>query len=805
MGKLDFTSDSSANSRRVVGPLSLYAENPFRVLGMPVDAEDIELQEQHNKLKTYASLGRIKEVYTVAFGCEPLPSASQLDRALERLNNGEQRASDEFFWFWPREVGAKDDPGLDAIAEGDSEQARQIWREWEQKPGRGRSVARHNLAVNYLLQALDETEKHLSGSSTKNKKQLENAWKNADKRWDEIASSDDDWEDTKKRILSKNDPALTVALADQMKRDLRKTLAAIHGDIARRYADQGKIDWATFHVGAMSHGQAAKVDDDYRKAVREIAKPICDRLEGARTRVQSFADTQEQDKKKQAFEQAKKFFENDFEKTAKPALDLFYAGDDSLEKEKNRIYDKVADTICDCCVAAFNARQKADESTDDDSTLLKKALDIATDPQLKKRLIDNGAGQKRDTVLAEIMRTFKEIIEGTGNPSARFRKLQGVLPKLKAWASDNPEHEEHDEILKTAAILARQLSVDIFNKEDDAKLAMTAINLAIDLTPDAADRKQFQTDLEELENQLLKQQILITFKEVAESKEAAALRFTKLNTIREKVHRWVDSHPESDEGCQKFMEMFAALERNLSVGIFNEGSEAIQKGHMSKNQLETIFSMALRAICQAVEDTSDEGDRKKFLEDYSQLVLVAKPLGIDIPAKPKRRKRETWDPVTKPKPELGPKPKPKPRPDSRSHQKLSTRLAGQLMWAFVFATTMFFLSFVFRHYCPDGIAVMDSFVLTHWHLPVLGSIVGLLFPWSKLSLRLMAFIVFNFGGWFYTLAIWLVVWIHNATVSEASAWELWWGPIVGFGLSLPVTLHNIASKKITGLERFMHK
>jgi len=900
-------STESASSRRLsgasallsAGRLSLYTENGFRVLGMPVDATDDELNARHNVLKTYAALNKIKEVYTVAFGCEPPPNPHQLDAALERLtNDGEQRASDEFFWFWPRECGAKDDAGLEAIAEGNAEEALRVWREWEQEGGLARAVAQHNLAVNYLMLALGQTARHLAGShQDTNEARLKNAWKNADKRWGEVAESDDVWEETKKRILSKDDRALTAAVADEMKSDLPKTLSAIHGDIARHYAEKGMMEWARFHLDTML-GDGQEVDDAYRAIVREITAPVRDGLEAARVQAFSYASSQDEGKKKQAFSRAKAFFENDFEKKAKPVLDLFYTGDSGLKQELEGIYDKVAATVCDCCVADFNAKKEAGESFENDNPLLQKAWDIAIDPKLKERIKKNMSGggasvlekilqtmadvsndegspsarfrklqsvrselkklasenkgdeqsqlllkafailerrlsveifnkehdfdlaktaiecaiedtsdvddrknfkEDLDTLqknpsrnpilniikadpLLETLETMTEVSKDEGSPSARFRKLQNMRHKLKKWASESKGGEQSKPLLKAFAILERKLSVEIFNKEDDIGLAITAIECAIEDTPDADDRAKFEKDRDTLtgirkgkggksgssgggKDEGIKgareaAELTETFQEIADGKEDAMTRFKKLMENRNKFHRWADSYPEH-ELCKPMMQAFAGLERGLSVAMFNEGGEILARKGNRKEAL-LMVTMSLIAICFAIEDTPNADNLKQFKKDYDELVSVAKKLGIsDIP---------------------------KPAAEGRNRKTKSSSSGGRLPWHIAQSISAFcygvmFLLFSFARTHDLIIGKLDW--LQWWHFLVAGIVLGLLMP-SRKPRALGIIIYFFVGMCFFTLLAWLVIMGQHFFVSEASAWGAWRAPGIGLAMSAVV-------------------
>ncbi|MDR1011462.1 MAG: hypothetical protein LBM04_10145, partial [Opitutaceae bacterium] len=629
----------------------------------------------------------------------------------------------------------------------------------------------HNLAVNYLMLALEETAKHLAGTLTKtNVTRLENTWKNADRRWGEVADSEHIWDETKKRILSKDDPALTAALADQMKADLRKTLSAIHGDIARHYAEKGMLEHAKFHVDAMPGDSG--VDDSYRATIREVTKPVRDRLEAARTQAQSHANSPDEGKKKQAFAKARDFFETDFEQKAKPVLELFYAGDkvDSvLKKEKEGIYDEVAETVLSCCVKAYNAKQRAGESTDNDTTLLKKARAIATDPELIKRIEKNMSDGSGGDISgpAEVQAAMLSVLKDkdTVKASERFRRLQRVRPKLKEWATKHSGEEASKTQLKMFAMLERALSVEIFNKEDNIDLAITAVECAIEDTPDATDRKKFQSDLDMLirirknrggggggggDNDL--KQILLTVAEVSKSREKASLRLRKLLGVRPKLKIWAAKHSGSSESKQ-MLKMFAMLERSLSVDIVNNEVVALLKSRDIREAKELI-ALALLAINNAIEDTTDDDDRKNFRKNRKDLDEIIKTVGGNPPPPP---------------------PPPPPKPPKKSSKRM--------MWTCLLGVSALLLSFIFGHYLPAGWSVGEM-VVQWWHLALGGTVLGFIFPWGKLPYPLPPlFKAFTIWGIVSTALVMTIVVAYTGFHPGVFRAWLWCAAIIGFTVS----------------------
>jgi hypothetical protein len=676
----------------------------------------------------------------------------------------------------------------------------QLWREWEQEDGPARAVARHNLAVNYLMLALEETAKHLASALTKtNVTRLENTWKNADKRWGEVAGSGHVWDETKKRILSKGDPALTAALADQMKADLRKTLSAIHGDIARHYAEKGMLEHAKFHVDAMP-GDGG-VDDGYRATIREVTKPVRDRLEAARTQAQAHANSPDEGKKKQAFAKARDFFETDFEQKAKPVLELFYAGDkvDSvLKKEKEGIYDEVARTVRNCCVAAYNAKQRAEESTDDDTALLKKARAIATDPELIKKIEDamSPAGGGGISGPMEVQAAMLSVVKdkGTVKASERFRRLQRVRPKLKEWAAKHSGEEACKTQLKLFAMLERALSVEIFNKEDDRALAIIAIECAIEDTSDEADRRKFREDRATLKPSIKNpppppphDRILKTMAEVAKGDGKASVRLRKLYSVRSELKDMAARNSTSGESKQ-MMKMFAMMERSLSVDIVNKETVSLLKSG-DIQEARQLIANAMLAINNAISDTTDDDDRRKFRKDRDALNEIAEKLG-PLPPPDLGSGPGGGTTVTPSRPGIVMRTanrlgggKGKATPESARRGDFRAPVMGRFAMMCCLALSAFLLSTVFQHYLSAGWPVAGM-VVQWWHLAIGGAVLGFVYPWNRavypLAPVFKAFTIWGIASTALVMAI--VVAYTGFHPGVFRAW-LWCATTIGFTVS----------------------
>jgi len=169
----------------------LFQANAFRITGLPVDATAREITKHADKLKMMEELGQGEAAHTAAFALNPPPTVDQIRNAIQKLKDPEQRVVDEFFWFWPERFGRViSDPSIRALADGDSNKALEIWGGKETDPTDG-VVAMHNIALFWHLAAL-EWENYSKGTelSDEQRREVEQYWRNAFKRWEHLAVDD---------------------------------------------------------------------------------------------------------------------------------------------------------------------------------------------------------------------------------------------------------------------------------------------------------------------------------------------------------------------------------------------------------------------------------------------------------------------------------------------------------------------------------------------------------------------------------------------------------------------------------------
>jgi len=220
--------------------LDLFRVNAFRIVGLNVRARDLEIRKQGEKLQFIARHGPITASMTGPLPLEPFPTDEMISEALQRLRDPERRLIEEFFWFWPHEEPAKEDPALALLRNRDTESATLIWNEAERSGHQHH--ASHNLAVMFHTLALDiEYAKQTDATSKKLAKLQYAYWEKGLTHWRKTLADEEFWNRLQVRVFELNDPRLTTSTVDRLRTSLPLILlvitAKITANAAARRAD----------------------------------------------------------------------------------------------------------------------------------------------------------------------------------------------------------------------------------------------------------------------------------------------------------------------------------------------------------------------------------------------------------------------------------------------------------------------------------------------------------------------------------------------------------------------------------------
>ena len=484
---MDYTNTIGCPPLMEACTLALYQKNIFRVTGLPVDATSKEVSRQAQKLQMLEEMGGGSTGPQPAFPLAVPPTTDEIRAALSRMKEPEHRIVDEFFWYWPEEFGAsKSDPAIQAMLAGDTETAVRLWRDREKA---GSHVAQHNMAIMYHMFAVDWTNYHVSYDIDQNlDDQIKGYWRKSFERWEELIERDELWDMLKVRIRLMEDEALTTGFVRRMLKQLPSALDKVNAEAALRLAEQGRLDWARFHVDFMNETHQG-LDD-----VESTAEMV---LEPTRIRVDQYLESFEQQTDKnpaKGAELAVQLIEH-----CRPLMDLFdlFHGKDA--HQRNDLFDKVAETILQMVIA----HQRSTGDNKSFVTLLQKSLQFASGAHVRERIIENisiGEGNLKGKLLEPIFKSLRSIQESSHKQKAKLASInENIIPKLPELVSKiGQDSEMCKNLFDSIAITLRGISVDANNLENDYSTALSAVQLAIKLAKSQELKTRLASDMQQL-------------------------------------------------------------------------------------------------------------------------------------------------------------------------------------------------------------------------------------------------------------------------------------------------------------------
>ncbi|REE97129.1 hypothetical protein [Thermomonospora umbrina] len=221
-----------------IGP-DLYRENPFRVAGLPVDADTRRIRKRLDAFRMAERLGTAGSLGATPLPLDPAPDLAAVQDALQRLRDPVRRLEAELFWFWPlsEQDGPGPDEALTALAAGEIEIAENIWDRQRGTPAR--AIGLHNLAVLDHALALDLGE--VGGAS-------DDHWSMAMLSWAKIVDDDAVWARMAWRARALADPRLGQGTVDAMRAGLVPALLSVSARLCGRAAREEQPGTAARHV-----------------------------------------------------------------------------------------------------------------------------------------------------------------------------------------------------------------------------------------------------------------------------------------------------------------------------------------------------------------------------------------------------------------------------------------------------------------------------------------------------------------------------------------------------------------------------
>lgn len=395
--------------------MRVYADNCFRVLGVPVDVSPRRLKRRSGDLQAAIEVGELEAEYTHALKPDPLPTPEAIRQAGRQLQDPVSRFVHEFFWFWPMEWGKSgSDEGLQALERGGAAEARRVWVPVLKNGDREHAlIAKHNLAVLWHLSAMDGEMRILENGSENgsippdHREQTNSCWQHSFKHWESLCKDEIWWSFVTERVRKVEDPTLTTGFVRRFRDALPIGFDNINADIATELARQGDHKRARMHISIME--QTNQGDDDLEVNFRQIRKPLYDRIENAVKR----ATENLQSHKREGLARAVTLAQG-----AKEPLRLLAV---LLKKHDPSEYaeaaDQVAEAVLECLIAYGNETKDLRKS----KAVLTNALKLACSPQLKQRIQGNidTLDEMLKTGLFDLSEEDRQLVEDAQQAAGR--------------------------------------------------------------------------------------------------------------------------------------------------------------------------------------------------------------------------------------------------------------------------------------------------------------------------------------------------------------------------------------------------
>ncbi len=256
----------------------LFRQNAFRLLELPISANQREISRRAQMLRMAAEKGLSKAATSNVFPVTPPPDAQDFKESERKLSDVSRRLIDELFWFWPLEETGSDE-AFDALAARAYSKAVSIWNDLLKKPNA--EIGIHNLAILYHLSALDLEHRSSTASLTPKEQQLRQSyWSAAMQYWHLAIQHEGTWNFIAKRIRAINDPSLKADSARRIREFLPSALLKINSGLAVDALVKGDSEEVRKQIGFIrqsgfeeSHSEAAaKI---YNQRLRSEVKNLC--------------------------------------------------------------------------------------------------------------------------------------------------------------------------------------------------------------------------------------------------------------------------------------------------------------------------------------------------------------------------------------------------------------------------------------------------------------------------------------------------------------------------------------------------
>lgn len=218
----------------------VFRQNPFRILGIPVNSSEREIKKHIEKLQIMARIGDGGYKITGPLSLDPPPDENLIRRAIHDLRDPEKRLIYEVLWLWP--ISPTNDPAIDELSHYRIQPAIEIWERLESEEG-GNPIAQHNLAILFHAAAFDlEYAGQYNQLSAEAKKTQEFYFHQGFLRWKSIIEDDKFWGLVNTRVRELDEPQLTTGTVRRFQLTLPAALVSLNARLAVSAAEKGDRD-----------------------------------------------------------------------------------------------------------------------------------------------------------------------------------------------------------------------------------------------------------------------------------------------------------------------------------------------------------------------------------------------------------------------------------------------------------------------------------------------------------------------------------------------------------------------------------
>ncbi len=257
---------------------NIYRINAFRVLELPVECSDRDIRKRTQLVEVSQKIGQPAQPGPGrALPLEPPADEYTFGAAVQRLRDPEPRFIDEFFWFWPHELGnSGKDEALQALHENDLEGAVEVWANYVNNYSAD-NVSMHNLAVLAHASALDLEARAASRPlDSSDLKKLDIYWRQTFKRWCTLKNHDGFWNRLEARVREFGDPRLNGDTVHLMRDMLPLGLLTINAKLAIAASERNDDPGIARQLSVMSASgfNETQINEAFQHCIEPVRKQV---------------------------------------------------------------------------------------------------------------------------------------------------------------------------------------------------------------------------------------------------------------------------------------------------------------------------------------------------------------------------------------------------------------------------------------------------------------------------------------------------------------------------------------------------